>query len=48
MNQQLDFYQVEKRPPLTWVYLNRPKKKNSMMEAAMAFSEKRKPKFYKE
>jgi len=30
MNQQLDFYQVEKKPPLAWVYLNRPKKKNSM------------------
>jgi hypothetical protein len=47
MNQQLDFDRVEKKPPLAWVYLNRPKKKISMMEAAIAFSEKRKPKFYK-
>jgi enoyl-CoA hydratase len=24
------FYQVEKKPPLAWVYLNRPEKKNAM------------------
>lgn len=30
MNQQLEFYMVEKKPPLAWVYLNRPEKKNSM------------------
>lgn len=30
MNQQLEFYKVEKKPPLAWVYLNRPEKKNSM------------------
>jgi enoyl-CoA hydratase len=25
-----DFYLVEKKPPIAWVYLNRPDKKNSM------------------
>ncbi|MGD8251927.1 MAG: enoyl-CoA hydratase-related protein [Desulfobacterales bacterium] len=25
-----EFYQVDKRPPLAWVYLNRPAKKNAM------------------
>jgi enoyl-CoA hydratase len=30
MNQQLAFYRVEKKPPLAWVYLNRPEKKNAM------------------
>jgi len=25
-----EFYMVEKRPPVAWVYLNRPEKKNAM------------------
>ncbi|MGM0403782.1 MAG: crotonase/enoyl-CoA hydratase family protein [Thermodesulfobacteriota bacterium] len=25
-----EFYQVEKKPPIAWVYLNRPEKKNAM------------------
>jgi enoyl-CoA hydratase len=27
---QYEFYQVEKKPPVAWVYLNRPDKKNAM------------------
>lgn len=27
---QYEFYQVEKKPPIAWVYLNRPEKKNAM------------------
>ena len=32
--QQDSFYLVEKHPPLAWVYLNRPEKKNAMGPAA--------------
>ncbi|MBI9076093.1 MAG: crotonase/enoyl-CoA hydratase family protein [Desulfatibacillum sp.] len=28
--QDLQFYTVEKKPPIAWVYLNRPEKKNAM------------------
>ena len=31
-----DFYLVEKEPPLAWVYLNRPEKKNAMNPPAWA------------
>jgi enoyl-CoA hydratase len=30
MSQQLEFYKVDIEPPLAWVYLNRPEKKNAM------------------
>jgi enoyl-CoA hydratase len=30
MNPKLEFYKVEKKPPIAWVWLNRPEKKNSM------------------
>ena len=29
-----DFYLVEKNPPVAWVFLNRPEKKNAMGPAA--------------
>jgi enoyl-CoA hydratase len=32
--QQSSFYLVEKQPPIAWVYLNRPEKKNAMGPAA--------------
>ena len=28
------FYQIEKKPPIAWVYLNRPEKKNAMNSPA--------------
>ncbi len=31
---EYEFYLVEKRPPVAWVYLNRPEKKNAMGPAA--------------
>ena len=31
---EYEFYLVEKRPPVAWVFLNRPKKKNAMGPAA--------------
>ncbi len=36
---QYEFYLVEKRPPLAWVFLNRPEKKNAMGPAAWNESE---------
>jgi enoyl-CoA hydratase len=36
MDQQPTFYLIEKKPPLAWVYLNRPEKKNSMNAPAWA------------
>ena len=42
--QDFEFYAVEKKPPIAWVYLNRPEKKNAMNppaweEAPMIFEE---------
>ncbi len=42
--QDLEFYVVEKKPPIAWVYLNRPSKKNAMhppawSEAPLIFEE---------
>ena len=31
---EYEFYIVEKKPPIAWVYLNRPEKKNAMGPAA--------------
>lgn len=33
---EYEFYFVEKKPPIAWVYLNRPEKKNAMGPAAWA------------
>ena len=38
MNRQHRFFLVEKQPPLAWVYLNRPGKKNAMNASAWAES----------